>query len=110
MLGKEPPRSTIFYDRNGGVITEVTNSKMEYMPINKFPKTMLDAITAVEDSRFYEHKGVDFYAIGRALYRNFKSGDTVEGGSTITQQLAKTMLFFPRNKPTPEKSTKRQPL
>jgi penicillin-binding protein 2A len=94
-LSKEPPRSTFFYDSNGEVITELTNARMEYMPLDKFPKTMQEAVIAVEDSRFREHNGVDFYGIARALYHNWRSGDTVQGGSTITQQLAKTLLFSP---------------
>lgn len=95
LLDKEPARSTFFYDRTGAVITELTNARMEYMPLSHFPKIMLDAVTAVEDSRFYEHQGLDYQGIARALYQNLKSGYTVEGGSTITQQLAKTMLLTP---------------
>ncbi|MGF7029908.1 penicillin-binding protein 2A [Paenibacillus mucilaginosus] len=95
LLDKEPARSTFFYDRSGAVITELTNARMEYMPLNHFPKIMLDAVTAVEDARFYEHHGLDYQGIARAFYQNLKSGYTVEGGSTITQQLAKTMLLTP---------------
>jgi penicillin-binding protein 2A len=93
LLGKEPPRSTVFYDSQGEIITELTNARMEYMPLDQFSPTVQEAVIAVEDSRFYEHKGVDFQGIARAFYHNWKSGDTVQGGSTITQQLAKTMLF-----------------
>ncbi|PZE20368.1 transglycosylase domain-containing protein [Paenibacillus xerothermodurans] len=93
VLSKEPPRAAFFYDRNGGVITELTNARMQYTTLDQFPQTLLDAVIAVEDARFYEHNGIDFYAIARAFYTNLKSGETVQGGSTITQQLAKTMLF-----------------
>ncbi|SDE18503.1 penicillin-binding protein 2A [Paenibacillus sp. UNCCL117] len=92
-LDQEPARSTYFYDRNGQIITEVTNARMEYTPLDQYPKQMLDAVIAVEDARFYEHRGIDIYGIARAFYKNWKSGHTVEGGSTITQQLAKTMLL-----------------
>ena len=47
------------------------------------------ALVATEDKRFYEHGAVDFFSIGRALYTNTIAGQTVEGGSTITQQLVK---------------------
>ncbi|WP_256224017.1 PBP1A family penicillin-binding protein [Paenibacillus sp. 1_12] len=94
-LSKEPPRSTVFYDSNGEVITELTNSRMEYMTLDQFPKSVQEAVIAVEDARFREHQGIDFSGIARALYHNWKSGETVQGGSTITQQLAKTLLFSP---------------
>ncbi|MCZ8518464.1 MULTISPECIES: transglycosylase domain-containing protein [Paenibacillus] len=95
LLDKEPARSTFFYDRSGAVMAELTNARMEYRPLSEFPATLLDAVTAVEDARFYEHHGLDYQGIARALYQNLKSGHTVEGGSTITQQLAKTMLLSP---------------
>ncbi|MGL4656781.1 MAG: biosynthetic peptidoglycan transglycosylase [Sarcina sp.] len=53
----------------------------------------LVAIVAIEDRRFYEHKGIDFIALGRALVNNIKAGEIIEGGSTITQQLAKNLYF-----------------
>ncbi|WP_243767187.1 transglycosylase domain-containing protein [Paenibacillus agricola] len=93
LLSKEPPRATVFYDANGEVITELTNSRMEYMPLDRFSKIVQEAVVSVEDARFYEHKGVDYQGIARAFYQNWKSGNTVQGGSTITQQLAKTFLF-----------------
>ncbi|MBP1154269.1 MULTISPECIES: PBP1A family penicillin-binding protein [unclassified Paenibacillus] len=93
VLDKEISRSTFFYDRGGKVMAELTNAKIEYLPFDDFPKSMLDAVIAVEDARFYEHNGLDYYGIARAFYTNMKSGYTVQGGSTITQQLAKTMLF-----------------
>ncbi len=92
-LGQEPPRSTIIYDRYGDVITELTNAQIEYVPLAEIPIMMQDAIVAIEDVRFYEHDGVDVYAIARALYEDVKAGKVVQGGSTITQQLAKNMLF-----------------
>lgn len=51
------------------------------------------AVVAVEDHRFYSHCGIDLFAIMRAMARNIKSGDLIEGGSTITQQLAKNTYF-----------------
>ncbi|WJH37166.1 PBP1A family penicillin-binding protein [Paenibacillus sp. CC-CFT747] len=94
-LDTDPPRSTIIYDKNGGIMSELTSSRMEYIPVSHFPRTMKDAIVAVEDSRFYEHHGLDFQGLSRALYTNLRNGGVVQGGSTITQQLAKTMLLSP---------------
>jgi penicillin-binding protein 2A len=94
-LGKDPPLSTVFYDSQGEIITELTNARMEYTPLEQLSPTVQEAVIAVEDTRFHEHKGVDVYGIARAFYYNWRSGDTVQGGSTITQQLAKTMLFSP---------------
>lgn len=55
---------------------------------------LLDAVIAIEDSRFYQHHGIDPRGIARAFWRNLKSGKIVEGGSTITQQLAENEYFF----------------
>src|SRR5262249_24513539 len=61
-----------------------------------------DAVIATEDTRFYSHHGVDPTGIGRAIYQNFRRGRIVEGGSTITQQLAKVLFL------TPDKSLDRK--
>jgi len=59
--------------------------------IDDLPKHLLDAVVAVEDRRFYRHSGIDPRALARALFANVKSGEVVQGGSTITQQLAKNL-------------------
>ncbi|MBU3806093.1 MAG: transglycosylase domain-containing protein [Candidatus Fournierella pullistercoris] len=64
-----------------------------YTPLEQLPQTYLDAVIAVEDKRFYIHQGIDLIALVRALLYNIKSGSYDQGGSTITQQLAKTMYF-----------------
>jgi penicillin-binding protein 2A len=92
-LEKEPPRSTLIYDDMGNVFTELSNSRMEYITYDKFPKSMVDAIISVEDSRFYDHQGVDIQGVARALYMDLRHRSVVQGGSTITQQLAKVMLY-----------------
>lgn len=57
-----------------------------------FPDTLINAVIAIEDRRFYSHRGVDLRGIARAIYANWTAGEVVEGGSTITQQLAKMQI------------------
>lgn len=90
-------QSTFIYDQNGNKVSQLSSSKIESVSIDKVPLQMRKAIIAVEDRRFYKHRGVDVWAILRALASDLKSGDFSEGGSTITQQLAKN-LFLPSDK------------
>ena len=64
-----------------------------FTPIQELPDLYLQAVVAVEDHRFYAHPGFDVIATGRALVNDLKAGAIVEGGSTITQQLAKNQFF-----------------
>ena len=64
-----------------------------FTPLDQLPDTYLDAVVAAEDHRFYEHNGVDVIAIGRAVLNDIKSLSLEEGGSTLTQQLAKNLYF-----------------
>lgn len=64
-----------------------------YTAYSLLPETYVDAVIAVEDKRFRRHGGFDMIATGRAVIRNIKAGELIEGGSTITQQLARNMYF-----------------
>ena len=70
----------------------------EYLPLAQISPWLPKAVVAIEDRRFYQHPGIDPIGIGRAFVRNVQAGRVVEGGSTISQQLAK-MAFL-----TPERS------
>lgn len=70
-----------------------------YTEFSEIPKSFIDAIVAVEDRRFYKHKGIDIIGIGRAIITDIKEKELAEGGSTITQQLAKNMYFPMDNSP-----------
>ena len=65
----------------------------DFTPLNELPALYLDAVIAVEDHRFYTHSGIDYIAVCRAVWNDLQAGAFVEGGSTITQQLAKNMYF-----------------
>lgn len=77
-------------------ISDIKSDK-NYTKIDDMTKTYKDAVVAVEDHRFYSHKGVDVIAVTRAMLRNLTHKGLMEGGSTITQQLAKN-TYFTQNK------------
>ena len=68
----------------------------EWIPLTRIPDRLTTAILAVEDRRFYSHVGIDPVAVGRAVWRNLTKGGVVQGGSTITQQLAKNLFYSPQ--------------
>lgn len=78
-------------------ISEI-KAKKNYYLVSQLPKTYKDAVIAVEDHRFYNHNGFDIIATSRALIHDLKAWDFVEGGSTITQQLAKNIYFTQEKK------------
>ena len=76
--------------------------KESYTEFADLPEMYVNAVIAAEDRRFYEHSGIDYISIVRAIFNDIKAQEFVEGGSTITQQLAKNIYF------TQEKSGKRK--
>ncbi|MDP4163385.1 MAG: transglycosylase domain-containing protein, partial [Bacillota bacterium] len=86
-------QATVIYDQNGEVASKLSGNKNEGVDIKQIPNSMKHAVVAIEDRRFYEHSGVDFIGILRAFYKDVIAGEVVEGGSTITQQLAKNALL-----------------
>lgn len=72
---------------------EEIKEKDNYTTLDEMPDIYKEAVVAVEDHRFYEHGGIDVIAIGRAMWNDLKALSFVEGGSTITQQLAKNIYF-----------------
>ncbi len=79
---------------------EEIKSKENYVSLSELPQIYLNAVISVEDHRFYKHNGIDIIAIGRALINDIKAMSFVEGGSTITQQIAKNEYFTQEKKIT----------
>lgn len=83
------------YDRNNKKIGEYSHERRILVPYNQIPKHVVNAFLAAEDDKFFEHHGVNYLAILRATLANLRAGKSVQGGSTITQQTAKTLLLSP---------------
>ena len=75
------------------LVMEQIEKQPNYTELSQIPQIYQDAVIATEDHRFYTHHGIDYIAVVRALVHNLQSGSIVEGGSTITQQLAKNQFF-----------------
>lgn len=78
-------------------ISEI-KSKENYTKLDEIPLIYKNAVIAVEDHRFYNHNGIDIISIGRAAFNDIKEMSFIEGGSTITQQLAKNIYFTQEKK------------
>jgi penicillin-binding protein 1A len=92
----EPPVMTRVHAADGSLLAEYASERRLYLPIQAVPKLVINAFLAAEDKNFYEHGGLDFYGIGRAvmLYvQNYGGGRRPQGASTITQQVAKNFLL-----------------
>ena len=68
----------------------------EWIPLAQIPPRIVETVLTIEDRRFYSHFGIDPVAVGRAIWTNFTKGGVVQGGSTITQQLAKNLFYSPQ--------------
>lgn len=90
-----PSQSTKVFADDDALIGEFRIEKGEYVPFSRIPEQMIRAVVSVEDSRFWYHKGVDYLAIARALFKDIRAGRIKEGASTITQQLAKVVFLSP---------------
>src|ERR1700690_588717 len=84
---------TKIYADDDTLVGELKVEKGIFIPIESIPKNMINAIVAVEDSRFWKHKGVDYIAIARAVVQDLIHVSLKQGGSTLTQQLAKVVFL-----------------
>lgn len=94
---KPPIVSQVFGD-DGTLVGEFYLERRLVVPVNKMPRKLIQAFVAAEDASFYSHKGIDYFGIMRAAFKNLLSMRKKEGASTITQQVTKTMLLTPEKK------------
>ena len=88
-----PPIITEVYSRDGQVIGRFWVEKRIIVPLEGLPEHLIQAFVAAEDARFFEHEGVDLVSIARAFFKNLVAGRIEQGGSTITQQVTKSLLL-----------------
>lgn len=93
-----PSTVTSVYSDDQRKIGEFYNERRIVIPLSEMPEQLQNAFVAAEDSRFREHPGVDFFSIFRAMIKNLQAGTIVQGGSTITQQVAKSFFLSPDRK------------
>ncbi len=101
---KKSELAVTFLDRYGNEVGSRGIKHNDAIPLEEFPDHLIKAVLATEDRRFYEHFGIDFAGTGRALSANARAGGVVQGGSSITQQLAKNL--FLNNERTIERKVK----
>ncbi len=93
--------TTRIFDRNGNLLYEIldpTAGRRTFITLDKISPYLVAATIATEDKSFYSHPGFDWTAIVRAFWQNFQGGETISGASTITQQLARGLLFSPEER------------
>ncbi|AEH44643.1 penicillin-binding protein, 1A family [Thermodesulfatator indicus DSM 15286] len=89
----EPPAATTVLDHRGEVLAYWYKERRFPVPLSQVPPYLIQAFVSAEDARFYEHQGLDFWSILRALIVDIKERRIVQGGSTITQQVARALLL-----------------
>ncbi|WP_434636834.1 PBP1A family penicillin-binding protein [Sulfurimonas sp. NW7] len=94
LVDYKPKQTSRIYDKNGEKIANIFDKQHRYYAsFNEIPPRVIEALVAIEDTTFFEHSGVNFDAIFRAVIKDIKAGKMVEGASTITQQLVKNKLL-----------------
>lgn len=91
--GYEPPQITRIFARDNTLLGSVFTERRTVVPFAQVPDVAKLAFLAAEDAHFYEHEGLNYFGIARALYANVRAGRMVQGGSTITQQVIKNVLL-----------------
>lgn len=85
--------ATVIYDLDGDPVSELSSVRFSHVTLSEIPEDLIHAILSVEDQRFFSHNGLDIRGIARSAWRNLQAGTVVQGGSTITQQLAKNLFL-----------------
>jgi len=94
----KPPIVSQVFGEDGSLVGEFYLERRTVVPVDKIPKKLIHAFVAAEDANFYQHSGIDYLGIVRAAFKNLVSFSKKEGASTITQQVAKSMLLTPEKK------------
>ena len=105
-FSKDLPDLKVIHDHRPSLVTNVYSDDREVIgqfyierrfltPLAEIPESLTQAVISVEDARFYDHPGLDVIGILRAAWTNFRRGGRVEGASTITQQLARSLFLSP---------------
>jgi penicillin-binding protein 1A len=97
-----PPQTTRVVDRRGALLGEVFVERRTVIPMDRIPRVMVLSVLAAEDADFYEHEGLDYQGILRAVLRDVLTRRAAQGASTITQQVVKLLLL------SPERTVKRK--
>ena len=99
LINYHPEMTTRIYDKNGELIANIFKDKHRlYAPFDEIPPRLIEALIAIEDTVFFEHEGVNYEAILRALLKDIKARKMKEGASTLTQQLVKNTLLTSEKK------------
>ncbi len=93
--GYDPPQVTRILARDGTLLANLFTERRTVIPLSEVPDHVKLAFLAAEDASFYEHAGLNYLGMLRALVANLRAGHTVQGGSTITQQVVKNLLLDP---------------
>ncbi len=95
----KPSEATRIYDVNGDLISQLALEQRTIVPLEKIPQNLQNAVISIEDERFYKHWGIDLIGTTRAFVTNvLHHGEAIQGGSTITQQLARNLFLTPEKR------------
>jgi penicillin-binding protein 1A len=89
----QPLMVTRIYDRARVLVGEISAERRTVVPYQRIPRQMIQAVVAAEDAEFFNHRGLNYFGMLRALYANLRAGRFVQGGSSITQQVVKTFFL-----------------
>jgi penicillin-binding protein 1A len=88
----KPPENSVIYARDGSLLARIASDRNRTtVPLSRISKDLQNATVAIEDKRFFDHGGVDWYGIVRAAAADIRAGSITQGGSTLTQQLVKNL-------------------
>ena len=100
--------ASIVYDRSGKLLGKIYIQNRDTIPLNQMPYELVQALVAAEDNRFFQHHGIDYLGMARAMMKNWRAGKIRQGASTVTQQLARNT--YPDVLPSGDRSFRRKAL